>query len=349
MQKIKDKFCHKPFEHFETHPNGNTSLCCYSWLPYYAGKLDKDMSVKDVFNSKLVQDIRTSILNGSFKYCNHKLCPHIQNDSLPRKSEVKNEYLKNIIDNDIINGLKPRFYNLCYDLSCNLSCPSCRKEKINHSKGPMYQKALEIQNKIIEEVFGEPNEEYCLISVTGSGDPFGSKLFREFLFSINGKDFPNVLFNLQTNGVMFTPKYWDKMRSIQKNINTVIVSYDAGTEKTYNITRRGGNWKKLQENMRFLSQLREDNKINELRIDFVVQKCNYKEIPTVIKIGKELNVDIVYFSKIINWGTFNEEEFNSHAVWKSSHPEFNDYIRVMTNPILKDKIVDLGNLSDNLK
>jgi len=55
--------------------------------------------------------------------------------------------------------------------------------------------------------------------VTGSGDPFGSKLFREFLFNTNGKDFPNVLFNLQTNGVMFTPKYWDKMKDTNYNLD----------------------------------------------------------------------------------------------------------------------------------
>jgi wyosine [tRNA(Phe)-imidazoG37] synthetase (radical SAM superfamily) len=346
MKKTQNKFCHKPFEHLEPHPNGSSSLCCYSWLPYYAGKLDENTSVGEVFNSKLVQDIRWSILDGSFKYCNHDLCPHIQNNSLPEKHEVSDEYLKNIIDNNIVNDLKPRFYNLCYDASCNLSCPSCRRQKISHTDGPLYEKGLQIQNKIIEEVFNKPHDDYCLISVTGSGDPFGSKLFRELLFNIKGEDFPNVLFNLQTNGVMFTPKYWDKMKGIQKNINTVIVSYDAGTEETYNITRRGGNWKALQKNMKFLSGLRGEKKINELRIDFVAQKRNYKEMPLVVEIGKRLNVDTVYFSRIINWGTFNEEEFDSHAVWKSTHAEFNDYLRVMSNPLLKDKIVDLGNLSE---
>ena len=345
--KTLNKFCHKPFEHLEPHPNGSCSLCCYSWLPHYAGKLDKETSVKDVFNSEIVKNVRASILDGSFKYCNHQLCPHIQNESLPNKDEITNKYLRNIIDNNIIDGLKPRFYNLCYDVSCNLSCPSCRKQKISHNKGPAYERSFEIQQRIIEEVFSEPHKNYCFISVTGSGDPFGSKLFRDLLFNVDGRNFPNVFFNLQTNGVMFTPKYWDKMEKIQKNINTVIVSYDAGTEETYNITRRGGNWNKLQKNMEFLSSLRKNKKgINDLRIDFVVQKHNYKEMPLVVEIGKKLKVDTVYFSRIINWGTFNEEEFDSHAIWKSTHPEFKDYLKVMENPILKDKIVDLGNLSE---
>mgnify|MGYP003136700561 CR=1 FL=1 len=343
--KTLNKFCHKPFEHFETHSSGKVSLCCFSWLDRYVGNLN-DNSVEEIFNSKSTQEIRRSILDGSFKYCNHKRCPHIQNGSLPLKENVKDEYLKEIISKEAITGLKPRFYNLCHDPSCNLSCPSCRRNKISYTSGSIYENKVKIQNKIVDEVFGKPHNDYCLISVTGSGDPFGSKLFREFLFNINGKDFPNVLFNLQTNGVMFTPKYWDKMKDIQKNINTVIVSYDAGTEETYNVTRRGGNWKVLQKNMEFLSELRANNEINDLRIDFVVQKRNYKEMPLAVEIGKKLRVDTVYFSRIINWGTFSEEEYNYHAIWKSNHEDFDNYLKVMENPLLKDKIVDLGNLSE---
>jgi hypothetical protein len=52
------------------------------------------------------------------------------------------------------------------------------------------------------------------MNVTGSGDPFGSKIFRDLLFGIDGSKYPNVKINLQTNGVMFTPKYWKNMKKI---------------------------------------------------------------------------------------------------------------------------------------
>jgi MoaA/NifB/PqqE/SkfB family radical SAM enzyme len=182
--------------------------------------------------------------------------------------------------------------------------------------------------------------------VTGSGDPFGSKLFRELLFNIDGEKFPRVFFNLQTNGVMFTPRYWDKMKRIQKNINTVMVSYDAGTPETYQITRRGGNWDRLQENMKFLSSLRQKGLINELRIDCVVQKANYKELDKLVKIGLDLKVDKVFFSLLVDWGTWIPEIYKQNCVWKKAHPEFEEFTKALQNPIFNDPIVDFGNLTE---
>ena len=219
------------------------------------------------------QKIRESILDGSFKYCDHKLCPYIQNGSLPNREEVTDARHKSIIKNNQIKDIEPTFYNLCYDESCNLSCPSCRQKEISYYEGGVYETKKKMQGKLISHVFGKPHDDYCLINVTGSGDPFGSKLFRELLF------------------VMFTERYWEKMKKIQKNINTVLVSYDAGTPETYKITRRGGDWNRLQENMKFLSSLRQENLINELRIDCVVQRKNYKELDKLIKIGIDLKVD----------------------------------------------------------
>ena len=344
-KKTEGKFCNKPLDQFEIHPSGTVSVCCMSWLPEKIGNM-KDEGVKEIFNSKKAQKIRKSILDGSFKYCDHKLCPYIQNGSLPDKAEVADDRHKSIIENNQTKDLEPTFYNLCYDESCNLSCPSCRKMKVSYYKGGVYETKKKMQDKIIAQDFGKPHDNYCLVNVTGSGDPFGSKLFRELLFSIDGEKFPRVFFNLQTNGVMFTPKYWDKMKKIQKNINTVIVSYDAGTPETYQITRRGGNWDKLQENMKFLSSLRQKELINELRIDCVVQKSNYKELDKLVKIGLDLKVDKVFFSLLVDWGTWTPEIYKQNCVWKKENPEFKEFIKILRDPIFNDPIVNLGNLTE---
>lgn len=344
-KKSKGKFCNKPFDQLEIHPDGSASVCCMSWLPEKIGNV-KEEGVKEVFNSEKAQKIRESILDGSFKYCDHKLCPYIQNGSLPNKAEVTDDRHKSIIKSNQIKDLEPTFYNLCYDESCNLSCPSCRKNKIYYYKGGVYETKKKMQDKLIAHVFGKPHNNYCLINVTGSGDPFGSKLFRKLLFSIDGEKFPRVFFNLQTNGVMFTPKYWDRMKKIQKNINTVMVSYDAGTPETYKITRRGGNWDRLQENMKFLSSLRQKGLINELRIDCVVQKANYKELHKLVEIGLNLKVDKVLFSLLVDWGTWPIQIYKQNCIWKKTHPEFNDFKSALQDPIFNDPIVDLGNLTE---
>ena len=136
MASLQGKFCRKPFEHFEIHPNGSVSLCCYTWLPHHAGILGEHNSIHDVFNSTKVQQIRQTIHDGSFSYCNHDLCPHIQNKSLPDKSEVEGPRMQQIVRDNVLNNLQPDFYNLCYDESCNLECPSCRTHSKMYTSGP---------------------------------------------------------------------------------------------------------------------------------------------------------------------------------------------------------------------
>ena len=355
MGNLSNKFCRKPFENFEIDSTGKVSLCCFSWLPYHAGQVNEHTSVHEVFNSEIVKDIRESIHDGSFRYCNHQLCPLIQNGTLPNRDEVEGPRMKKIVETNAIDNLKPDFYNLCYDESCNLECPSCRINKISFTKGPRYEQRARIQEQIIKELFSEPHDRNCTVNITGSGDPFGSRLFRELLFNIDGKNFPRLSINLQTNGVMFTEKYWDKMSKIHPNINSVIVSFDAGTEETYNITRKGGNWKQLLKNMEFLSTINSHdtkysnpnnrNKLKEVRIDFVVQQANYKEMPLMIELGKKYNVDAVYFSLVINWGTWSDQQFLDKAVYGQHHYEHSDFLNLLMDPVFDDPVVDLGNVT----
>ena len=343
---LTNRFCRKPFEHFEAHDGGKVSLCCYTWLPYYAGVLTETTTVDEVFNSQMVKDIRESIHDGSFKYCNKQLCPHIQSGCLPLKEEVQGPRMQKIVKDKLTDNLKPDFYNLCYDESCNLSCPSCRVNKISHTSGAIYESKQKIQKQIIKDLFETPHDRNCTVNITGSGDPFGSKLFRELLFNIDGKVFPRLSINLQTNGVMFTPAYWDKMSKVHSNINSVIISIDAGTEDTYNIIRCGGDWKQLHKNLKFISDLRQQNKINELRLDTVVQKDNYKELPLIVSIGKKYKFDVVYFSRIVDWNTWNDEQFATRAIWRDDHPHHQTFLKALEHPLLKDSIVDLGNLTE---
>lgn len=360
-KNLKNKFCNNPFDMYEPTFWGKVFMCCPKWLKHPIAKLEDDQTIQEGFNCETAQKIRQSILDGTYEYCNKDLCPKIQEGSLPDKDEITDERHRKIIDNNIVDGLSPTFYNLSYDKSCNLSCPSCRTEKFcvsDDSKDEgdrlAYKSSKKMQDKIIEEVFNGPQDHHCIINVTGSGDPFGSPLFREFLFSVDGRHHPEVFINLQTNGVMFTEKYWDKMWRIQSNINTVIISIDAGTEETYNKIRRGGNWTALMNNLEFISALRQKNLINELRLDFCIQKENYKEIPLMAELGIRHRVDGVYFSRITDWETFwsgvdvgvGVNEFPKHDIFNEEHPDHNDFLEVIRHTQeLEHKCIDLGNIA----
>ena len=158
---LSDRFCERPFDFFEAHDliTGKAFVCCPTWLPTSIGNLTED-SVEDVFNSEEAQEIRESILDGSFCKCDHKLCPLIQSNSLPKKEGIKDKRHRKIIDENITKDLEPIYYNLCYDESCNLQCPSCRANKFFLKEGPDYERKIKIQEKIITDLFLTQEHKY---------------------------------------------------------------------------------------------------------------------------------------------------------------------------------------------
>jgi hypothetical protein len=71
---LKKYFCAVPFKNLEIHTKV-CFACCPSWLP---NKIEtSEIPLKDVWNSDPIVDIRNSIIDGSFKYCDKELCPYL--------------------------------------------------------------------------------------------------------------------------------------------------------------------------------------------------------------------------------------------------------------------------------
>ena len=87
---------------------------------------------------------RACILDGSFFYCDHELCPNIMRGALPACAKAeKDSVLGDIIRNNKTTvERQPRFINFASDRSCNLSCPSCRTKRIQFSAGRGYESRI---------------------------------------------------------------------------------------------------------------------------------------------------------------------------------------------------------------
>jgi len=342
VEDLSERFCAAPFDYVDIQSGGRLFLCCPTWLPTEIGNLS-DMELIDGFNSETAQRIRASILEGSFKYCHKLACPYIQGGSLPKRTEIQDERHKRIVEQAQVSGLEPNHISLCYDDSCNLSCPSCRTNFISLKSGPEYDERRSLQKKVIRFAFGAPHDRALVITITGSGDPLGSKLFRDLLFSIDGSRYPNVRIDLHTNGVAFTAAAWGKLERIHKNIRKVIVSVDAGNEEQYRITRRGGNWGMLMKNLEMLGRKRQEATLRSLELNLIVQRDNFRGIPDYVRIGQRVGADCCSLSLLSDWGTWSKEELQARTVWSSDHPLFEEFLRVMADPILEAPIVYLGN------
>ena len=97
--------------------------------------------------------------------------------------------------------------------------------------------------------------------------------------------------------------------------------------------------------MEFASELRKKGELCYFRMNFVVQRENYKEMVPFVEWGKELGVDELFFTKILNWGTYTTEEFAQVSMMEEDgvtpKPELRE---VMEHPVMSSNLVDMGTI-----
>lgn len=323
----KSKYiCSAPFSYTEVFDN-RQYLCCPSWL-------DIDVwdgeSIKSSFNSDKAKEVRESILDGSYKFCNEIQCPYLsglKNGKLDKKFVPKTEESIKFFKNVSL----PNTINFCFDRSCNFQCPSCRNEFINYlgnDRIGVDKKLKEIE----EEISGEIKRLY----LSGTADPFYSKSFRQFLINLDSKKFKKLKsIHLHTNASLWNESMWEKMKSIHPYVNSCEISIDAATKETYETkTRIGGNWETLIENLHFITKI---PTIKFYSFSFVVQDSNYTEMYDFYKMIESImderksptNYD-VFYNKITNWGTYTHDEFIVKDVTDSNHPLHNDFLHELS-------------------
>ncbi len=332
---LKTRFCTRPFTMVETTTSGEIYRCCPSFLPVPIGTLEdvREKGLVGVMNSPSANALKESMIDGSFRFCSKMQCPYIGGRSLMSREDGL-QSIKDI-------SPYPEEITFSHDQSCNLSCPSCRTKPFAIPKSQQ-----EKLDSLTDELLLPLMEHGKRISVCGSGDPFASIHFRNLLrrYCANALKGARKL-DLQTNGVLCDKKAWDDV-GLYGHVREIGISIDAATEPTYNILRRGGNFKRLLENLRFLSGLRRQGEFEMFCLRYVVQARNFREMPALIKLGEELGVDYVEFSQIRNWGTYTPNEFALQNVMSRDHQNHQELLELLNDPIFDHPIVKLGNLAN---
>lgn len=372
-KNLNGYYCEHFFQRAEISQAGRVFMCCPSWLPVIIGDLNFQ-SMEEIWNGPRAQQVRAQIYeNKNWPLCKHETCPRIQRRDLMEISKL--EQMRNCEDLDNpnlvgmyhrltdweINAVKnkstvadqmPNQVQIGTDESCNLYCPSCRVKKIMHTSGEIYEKRKKLNDKLFDELLSVPEDYKYEWWITGGGDPFGSKIFREKLQTLDLTNRPNTWIHMQTNGVMLTPKVWNSMSKIHSNIRSIIFSMDAATKHTYeNLTRLGGDWDQLLKNINFVYDQYDSYKNFWINFSFVVQNCNYREIPDYLELVVKNWVDPGHkdsratFSLILDWGHMDDHD--ERAVWKKNHPEHENFLQVLRDPRLTEwkRWADYGNMT----
>lgn len=339
---VANRFCPFPFSRAHISVSGDVFVCCSAWIGKTSIGNVFYNDFQDIWNSNMAQAIRESILDGSFKFCKQEICPRIvsgKNKKIPAP-----QYDKIIKNAQLVLEHGPEQLSLNYDYTCNLQCKSCRNEKrvldTEHQK-----ELIRFQNAFLRSPFFKHVKR---LTITGAGETLSSKVYMDLFKKIQKVDNPQLKITLRTNGLLLTPQNWERIRNVHYAIDMISISIDAATEKTYQTIRQGGNFKKLLQNLEFVKELKKQHGIR-IKFNFVVQKSNYREMPEFVTLAKRFASDIVAFSKILNLGTYSSEEYHEIAIHHPDHPDFTNLKRIINQPIFKDTIVHLRNLSHLLE
>ncbi|MHA6720238.1 radical SAM protein [Sphingomonas sp. RS6] len=342
--RLEGRFCTKPF--LEMHVLEKSSFqCCASWLNKSAGDLNQT-AWQDVWNSEAAQAVRASVHDGSYRHCGKMACPAIQAGTLPSKADVAAAFptLATLIDEcetALADG--PQDVNLAYDLTCNLSCPSCRTAKIAADEETRQRYDRLQEQAILPMLRGAKT-----VFITGSGDPFASKNFRRLIERLTPDEYPDLRFRIMTNAMLFTPREWERFPALHRRVFALQISIDGASKETHELLRRGARWEVMQTNLRFAADLLAQGLIDRLSLSFTVQTENFHEMGEGVALADSLGATSIYFGKITNWGTFSPEQYATKAVFLPQHPRHAEFLAAMADPRLRSPRVQIGNLIEYL-
>jgi hypothetical protein len=326
-QRQNGCMCETPFNTLWIGEGGTTRLCgCPDYLDISCGNAGVT-NCSEIWQSPLADIMRLSVMNNTYTFCSRELCRKF-NANKDQKTLLKRK--ENTWNRDY-----PGIIKVANDYVCNLHCPSCRKRILVKNDTNTEMEIEACTNDLLKSGWLEKAEK---LVIGASGETFLSPNYRRILY--DGEVKRNSI-SIMTNGTLFTPQEWEKMEGKYDHIG-FSVSVDAATKETYAKVRCGGNFDRLMENMKFLSKLRKDGKVDEVIVNMVVQKANYKEIPDFIRWAKEMDFDGVYLSHLWNWGTYTDEEFeNNVSMFDKNGNMKEDLALILEDPICKDPIVDM--------
>tara|TARA_Y100000592_G_C5478245_1_gene323692 strand:- start:4226 stop:4879 length:654 start_codon:yes stop_codon:yes gene_type:complete len=188
---------------------------------------------------------------------------------------------------------------------------------IFHKEGSAYNLGIRLADKINDWLH---NYEHPIqVHIGSDGDPFASHVYRHFMDQTPERD--NIKYSILTNALMFKD-FAPRVPYVIRNLNELGVSIDGATKETYEKLRLGGRWEKINENLEYISQLKQEHGFRFI-MHYVVQKENYHEMEDIIMLGKKYNADRVWLNKMEDWNVF--DNFKEMDIFNPEHPLHLDY------------------------
>ena len=315
-KNIDTRPCKKPFECLEIHRNGNCFTCCPDFIK---GKISvgniKEQDFNDVWNGKILNDLRQRVLKGDYSLCNRDICCIYEPYS---DGEFPSDYEKG-----------PKDLKISYDFECNYKCITCRDNiRINTPE------QLDLFDRVYLPKVIEASKNAKVVSLLGSGEPLFSKHSRNLLRQLV-KELPDIKIHLFTNGLYANEADLTEL-GILNNIQGFSVSLDAATRETYKKIRRTDTFDTVIKNLETMSEWKKQDKIEWVTINFVVHLLNYEEMPAFAELAQKLDVTAL-FSTYRPWKDSEfYKKYKKIAVFEPNNEHYGELVKILHNPVFRD-------------
>ena len=273
--------CPLPWMGFSNDPNGTVRPCCISrehvtdteGKPFHV----QTDSVKDIFNSEYMNNLRQQFLNGE-KPEGCSTCWKDEDNGYTSKRQSYKQIAKDykLLEDDFDYKSTPEYpidYQIILTNSCNLKCRSCHS---SHSTS--WTKELSTLPDEVKEVidiwpydlphgqsgnkkgkfFTEMDEwipNVKRIEVVG-GEPFYSPVWEKVWGTMIEKQYSkNITLHMSTNATIYNE---DLLVKLATNFDRLGIGLSIdGLGNTYEYLRKGGIWSEVEENLSKFHLLKE--------------------------------------------------------------------------------------------
>lgn len=317
------EICDKGVNMFQImNAEGDCRLCGWPRDCYIGNLIETD--IKSIMHGDKAEAFQKPLIDGTYTNCDIDNCPYLANGKM---EDI-------LIDIDEIPDY-PRELWLAYEGVCNYNCTCCTSYMhMKTTKENDYSENYERLEEHIREILPHVKT----ISANGRGELFASKrtlkLLQEWKPTAPKEE---ICVKLETNGSLFDETHWKQIENLgQYNLQVYITVMSFNEQIYQHLSGTKLPISRIEDNLRYVKQLRETGVINYLEIATVLQEENFREMPDFTRrCIEEFGADNVRIRPILPGGIYDNNIQWFMDVRNPEHPYYSQYVEVMKHPIFQ--------------
>lgn len=307
-------YCKNPWNCLELNNDGKCFFCnpCFSNFNLIGNIFEQD--IDEIWNGERAQQYRKDVLEKKYTYCNYDNC------NGNKSAECKYT--------DLIAPY-PEYINIGYDYTCTQRCIICRDkhQMLPEEDQKKWESRLETHLLPITS-----QAKYMFINCRG--EFFDSKHTQKMCSAILNNN-PNIKVDFISNGIKCTEENL-RAHNLLDRVFKIHISLHSAKRSTYKKIFRVDMFNQVMTNVRYISSLKKSGKIQDFEIMFVICDANYKDMPAFVRLAEELDARAAFSACIGGYAQYimNREDY---AVFYQNHHNYNDFVRMLKNPIFNSK------------